>query len=222
MNTAGRQGPVRGRRIRTLIAVGLAGLVIGAVQPYGVEELLQLGHRLAATPAYLLLVVLAMVLLLTFGLPGSLGVWLIAPFQSPVIATALLVLASVGGALGAYQFSARFRGGLPAEGFSARVLALLSRHGGWATQTALRILPGFPHSMVNFAGGILGLPLVQFLLAATLGLTVKWAVYATAIHQLVDVVEEERALDWRVGLPLLALTVLILAGAYARRRLRSR
>jgi len=214
--------PTQGRRIRTLVIVGFTGLVIGAVQPYGIEELLDLGDRLAATPIYLLVIVLAMMLMFTFGLPGSLGIWLIAPFQPPVIATALLVISSVSGAFGAYHFSARFRGGLPADGFSARVLALLSKHGGLATQTALRVLPGFPHSLVNFAGGILGLPMAPFLIAATAGLTVKWAVYATAIHQLIDVVEDQRALDWRVGLPLLALTVLIFSGAYARHRIKGR
>lgn len=210
--------PASARRLQTLIMVATAGLVIGAVQPYGIDELLDLGQHMAAQPVYLVLVVIGMSLLFTFGLPGSLGLWLIAPFQPPLIATLVLLAGSVGGALGAYLFSARFREDAVPDGFAGRVLALLSRHSGVLSQTALRILPGFPHSVVNFSAGILGLPIPRFLAAATIGLAVKWGVYATALYELVEVVEEDRALGWSTGAPLLALALLILIGVWARRR----
>lgn len=139
--------------------------------------------------------------------------------QPPLIATALLVVGSVGGALGAYLFSARFRQDWDPGSLERRVVELLSRHGGMLTQMALRILPGFPHAMVNFAGGVLGLGLAGFLTAATLGLAVKWSVYAGAIHGLVEAVEQELALDWSTGVPLVLLSLLLLLGAGARRRL---
>jgi len=210
--------PTGGRRLRILFLVAMAGLVVGAVQPYGIGELLILGHHLAEEPVYLVLVVFGMVVLFTFGLPGSLGLWLIAPFQPPLIATGLLLVGSMGGALGAYLFSTRFREDALPVGFAGRMLDLLSRHGGVLSQTALRILPGFPHSVLNFCAGILGLPVLRFLAAALLGLTVKWGVYATALYQLVAVVEDERALGWSAGAPLLALALLILIGAWARHR----
>lgn len=218
MKLPAANAPAGGRRLRVLLVVAIAGLAIGAVQPYGIDELLVLGQRLTEDPVYLVLVVLGMIGLFTFGLPGSLGLWLIAPFQPPLIAAGLLLAGSVGGAFGAYLFSARFREESLADGFAGRVVALLSSHGGVLTQTALRILPGFPHSVVNFAAGILGLPVLHFLIAATIGLAVKWGVYAAAVHELVEVVEEDRALDWSAGAPLLALALLILAGAWARRR----
>ncbi|BBI50854.1 hypothetical protein HORIV_32750 [Vreelandella olivaria] len=50
-----------------------------------------------------------MAVTLAIGLPGSIGLWLIAPFYPPVIATAMLTLSSVVGALGAYQIAARWQ-----------------------------------------------------------------------------------------------------------------
>ncbi|MGY6554415.1 MAG: rhodanese [Wenzhouxiangella sp.] len=197
-----------------LIVVGVG---IGAVQPWGVDELLAFGRDLASNPWFLAVVVLTMIVLFSFGLPGSLGFWLIAPFQTPVVGTVLLLIGSVGGAFGAYRFSSRLRGDWEPEGFSSRIVRLLSRQGGVLTQTALRILPGFPHSVVNFAGGVLGLGLAGFLLAATIGLAIKWAVYASAVHGLVEAVEAGDALDFRTLLPLVVLSLLLMVGALAKR-----
>lgn len=217
MSKAASPSPSHTRRLWLLPLLIVVGVMIGAVQPWGVDELLAFGRDLASNPWFLAAVVLTMVVLFTFGLPGSLGFWLIAPFQTPLLATALLVAGSVGGALGAYRFSARLRGDWEPEGFSSRVVGLLSRQGGTLTQTALRILPGFPHSLVNFAGGVLGLGLGAFLFAAIVGLSIKWGVYASAVHGLVEAVEAGEALDFRTLLPLLILSALLLAGAGARR-----
>ena len=205
------------RRLWWLLLLIVAGTIIGSIQPFGVEELLGFGRELAEKPLFLAGVVLAMAVLFTFGLPGSLGLWLIAPFQPPLVATVLLVCGSVAGAFGAYQFSHRLRGEWEPEGFGKRVVDFLSRHGSWVTQIALRILPGFPHSVVNFAGGMLGLGLVGFLTAALVGLSIKWGVYAGAVHGLVEAVESDQALDITTLAPLLALSVLLLIGAAARR-----
>lgn len=207
----------RSGRLWLLPLLIIIGLSIGALQPWGVDELLAFGRDLAGNPWFLVGVVLAMAVLFTFGLPGSLAFWLLAPFQTPVVATFLLVLGSVAGAFGAYRFSARLRGEWEPEGFSRRIVHLLSRQGGILTQMALRTLPGFPHSVVNFAGGVLGLGLSGFLAAAIIGLTVKWGVYASAVHGLVEAVEAGDALDLRTLLPLLVLSGLLLGGAVARR-----
>ena len=218
MPNAARQNRSSGSRRVWLLPVLIAlGLGVAAVQPWGVAELFDFGRDLASQPWFLALVVLGMAVLFTFGLPGSLGFWLIAPFQAPLISTLLLLIGSVGGAFGAYRFSSSLRGDWEPEGFSRRIVHLLSRQGGLLTQMALRILPGFPHSVVNFAGGVLGLGLTGFLAAASVGLAVKWGIYASAVHGLVEAVEAGDALDFRTLLPLLILSVLLLAGALARR-----
>lgn len=193
------------------------GLLVGSLQPWSVDELLGFGRLLAGNPWFLLGAVLTMAVLFTFGLPGSLVFWLIAPFQAPAVATVLLLIGSVGGAYGAYRFSAGLRGDWEPQGFSSRIVSLLARQGGVLSQTALRVLPGFPHSVVNFAGGVLGLGLGGFLAAAAVGLSIKWGVYASAVHGLVEAVEAGDALDFRTLLPLLVLSALLLAGAVAKR-----
>ncbi len=207
----------RSGRLWLLPLLIVIGLGIGALQPWGVQDFLAFGQDLAGNPWFLLAVVIAMAVLFTFGLPGSLTFWLIAPFQAPVVSTFLLVLGSVAGAFGAYQFSSRMRGDWEPEGFSSRIVRLLSRQGGLLTQTALRILPGFPHSVVNFAGGVLGLGLGGFLSAAIVGLAVKWGIYASAVYGLVEAVETGEVLDFRTLLPLVVLSVLLLLGALAKR-----
>lgn len=213
------QSQSRPRRLWVLPLLIISGAVIASIQPWGVDELLEFGRDLSGNPLFLAGVVVTMAILFTFGLPGSLGLWLIAPFQPPLVATGLLVVGSVAGALGAYRFSSRLRGDWEPQGPGSRIVGLLSRQGGLLTQTALRILPGFPHSLVNFAGGVLGLGLPGFLTAAAVGLSVKWGVYASAVHGLVEAVESGQALDKTTLAPLLVLSVLLLLGAAAKRML---
>lgn len=160
-----------------------------------------------------------MAVTLAIGLPGSIGLWLIAPFYPPVIATAMLTLSSVVGALGAYQIAARAGRNWAPGGLTLKVMAMLEQRSDFMTQCAMRILPGFPHSVINFAAGLRGISLKTYLLAATLGLAVKWGVYSSAIYGALEAIEEENALQFDVLLPLIALALLLLAGAWYRRRI---
>lgn len=198
--------------------IGL-GMLVAVWQPVELSVLLEWGRVASGQPLFLTAIVLAMVLLFAFGLPGSIGLWLIAPFQPPLIATALLVTGSVLGALGAYAISRRMAGNWQPEGLSGRIVSLLEERGDIITQTALRILPGFPHSVINFAGGLLLLPLLAFTLSALIGLTVKWAVYASAVHGLADAVESGQAVQPSTIVPLLVLSALLLLGVWAKHRL---
>ncbi|MFB9147499.1 TVP38/TMEM64 family protein [Halomonas alkalicola] len=169
-------------------------------------------------PAVIISVILVMAVTLALGLPGSIGLWLIAPFYSPLAATPMLIVGSVLGALGAYWLSARVGDRWTPKGLTRKIMRRLEQRSDFLTQCALRVLPGFPHSVVNYAAGLLRLPLGTFLMAAIIGLGVKWAVYASAIYGALEAVEKEEALSVSVVLPLLALTVLLLVGAWVRRR----
>ncbi|WP_447528608.1 TVP38/TMEM64 family protein [Vreelandella sp. TE19] len=169
-------------------------------------------------PAVIVSVVAAMAVTLAIGLPGSIGLWLIAPFYTPWMATPMLTLGSVIGALGAYQLAARFHERIKPGGLTEKVMHTLEQRSDMLTQCALRILPGFPHSVINYAAGLNRLPLGPYLLAATLGLSVKWGVYSSAIYGALEAIEEENALQFDVLLPLVALALLLLIGAWYRRR----
>lgn len=169
-------------------------------------------------PLVVVSVILIMAVTLAFGLPGSIGLWLIAPFYPPLVATPMLVVGSVGGALGAYHLAARIGDRWTPGGLTRKIMNRLEARGDFLTQCALRVLPGFPHSVVNYAAGLLRLPLATFVTAAVVGLGVKWAVYASAIHGALEAVERKDALGPDVALPLVALTALLLVGAWLRRR----
>lgn len=169
-------------------------------------------------PAIIIGVMVTMAVTLAIGLPGSIGLWLIAPFYSPMIATVMLTISSVAGAWGAYQLAARAGDRWHPKGLTLKVMEKLEARSDLLTQCALRILPGFPHSVINFAAGLRRITLSRYLLAATLGLSVKWAVYSSAIYGALEAIEEENALQFEVVFPLLALTLLLLAGSWYRRR----
>ncbi|TVP81741.1 VTT domain-containing protein [Thioalkalivibrio sp.] len=203
----------------TLVAVGL---VLATWHARDLTVLLEKGEQIADRPAAMVAVVVLMIVLFAFALPGSLGLWLIAPFHPPVVSVAMLLVGSVLGALGAHTVSHRL-GKRWSPGASAeRLVEFLSHRSDLLTQSALRVLPGFPHSFVNYAGGVLGLPRGTFLLAALLGLTVKWGVYATAVHGAVEAIETGDALQPQTVLPLFVLAALLLLGGLVRKRIERR
>ncbi|MFY0990196.1 TVP38/TMEM64 family protein [Halomonas sp. C05BenzN] len=163
-------------------------------------------------------VMLIMAVTLAVGLPGSIGLWLIAPFYSPLVATPMLIVGSVAGALGAYWLAARVGERFSPGALTRKVMRMLEKRSDFLTQCALRVMPGFPHSVVNYAAGLCRLPLCTFLLAAVVGLGIKWAIYASAIYGALAAVEREESLGPDVVLPLVALTLLLLAGGWMRRR----
>lgn len=170
-------------------------------------------------PAVVLGVMSTMVITLAIGLPGSIGLWLIAPFYSPAVATLMLTLSSVAGAWGAYQLAAYAGDRWRPSGLTLKVMYSLEARSDLLTQCALRILPGFPHSVINFAAGLRRIPLGRYLIAAGLGLSIKWAVYSSAIHGALEAIEEGDALQFEVVFPLLALALLLLLGGWYRRRI---
>src|SRR5690554_6856155 len=64
------------------------------LSPLTGQSILTLGQQLSQQPLMLLLIVMAMALLMSVGLPGSICFWLIAPFHPPVIAALLLLVGS--------------------------------------------------------------------------------------------------------------------------------
>ncbi len=209
------------RRPWRLVAMGAALLMAAYLWIWHSPELADVqrwADEASHHPVVIISVILIMAVTLAFGLPGSIGLWLIAPFYTPLAATPMLILGSLGGALGAYYLSSRFSDRLAPKGLTRKIMRKLEKRSDFLTQCALRVLPGFPHSVVNFAAGLLRLPLGTFVMAAIIGLGVKWAVYASAIYGALEAVESEEAVRPEVILPLVALTLLLLIGAWLRRR----
>ncbi|WP_229358922.1 TVP38/TMEM64 family protein [Halomonas salipaludis] len=208
-----------------LVAIGaslLMAVLLWVWQSPDLSAFRQWADEASHHPLTMLAVMAVMAVTLAVGLPGSIGLWLIAPFHPPWVATLMLIVGSVGGALGAYWLAATFRQRYTPKGLTRRIMYVMSRRSDALTQCAFRVLPGFPHSVINYAAGLLHLPLRTFVIAAVIGLGIKWAVYASAIHGALEAVETGDALSIDVILPLLALALLLLLGAGVRRAVERR
>ncbi|MFZ2290748.1 MAG: VTT domain-containing protein [Halopseudomonas yangmingensis] len=205
-------------RLPTLLLAGLLLLMLaGALLPVSVADLLQWGAALASHPLALLGISLGMALLMSVGLPGSLCFWLIAPFHPPLVSVPMLMLGSILGAVGARRLGMTFGDNWRPGRGGRHILQLLARRSDFLTQCAMRTLPGFPHAFINLAAGVLHLPLPGFLLAALIGLGIKWSAYSHAVHGLLNARQAEAALGAGTLLPLAALAGLMLAGSLLRR-----
>lgn len=161
-----------------------------------------------------LTIVLAQFALYTFAQPGSILFWVAALLYSPLAATLILTAGGTSGALGAYLFARRLA---PLDLDRLReqhLFGLIARQGDFFTLCTLRVLPGIPHSIVNYASGMLALPLLSFLPATALGLAVKSYVYSSATAGVVgagpaDLIRVE------VLAPLILIALLLLLGRFA-------
>lgn len=205
-----------------LLALIGIGVLLVWWEPVPAAQLWDWGERLASTPAILAGLLLLQAVLFTFALPGSLVFWVVAPFNPPWLSTLVMLGGSLSGAAGARYFSMYLKRRSRKENSSSAVTRLLQRRADFFTQCAIRALPGFPHSLINYAAGVLHLPLPTFVAATTAGLGIKWGVYSTAVYEATEVAEGKAALGASTFIPLAILAVLLLLGAWLRRQLARR
>lgn len=159
----------------------------------------------------------AQVVLFMFALPGSTVLWLVAPLYPPAVAAAILAAGGSLGGLAGYFFARRMTARQMALLRRKRLFLLLEKHADFPALLALRLLPAFPHSVINYGAGVLRLPVAAFLAAAALGLGVKSFLYASVIYPVAQAEFSEFALMDTV-LALLGLALLVVAGRAFRRR----
>ena len=163
--------------------------------------------------------ILLQIVLFMFAMPGSTLLWVMAALYPPVPATLILVTGASLGGLAGYLFARKLATARLAQLRNNRLFRLLREHGDFLTLCALRVTPGFPHSIINYGAGILGLPLGRFFAAAVLGLSVKSFLLSSVIYHTLGAAEPSE-LAWRdIVLPLILLALLLLL---ARRILRRR
>lgn len=196
-------------------------IVLGVWQPVSIDTIMGWGHRFASEPMALAAVIIVQGLMFAFALPGSLLIWFVAPFLAPLVAVPVLLAGSLVGVAGGYVVSSRLGGDWrPRHG--AWLIDIVERRSDFFTQCALRVLPGCPHWVVNYSAGVLRLPLMTVLLAAAVGLSMKWTVYASAIHGIGSAAEARGEIGMTLVLPLVVLTAFLFVGSVLRRRLIAR
>lgn len=206
--------------LAALVALGIALEVLGLIDWRAALEWARgypAGWGLAAA------LILLQIAMFTFALPGSTIVWVAAVLYPAPMATLILTAGGTAGALAAYVFARRLGRVSTVQAREQRLYRVLEAQGDFLTLCALRVLPGVPHSLINYTAALLRLGLPRFLTATALGFAVKSFLYSTAIGQVVESATYSDIIRTETLGPLAAIALILLFGRVVRGRwLRSR
>jgi uncharacterized membrane protein YdjX (TVP38/TMEM64 family) len=162
--------------------------------------------------------VLLQTLLFMFALPGSTLLWVVAPLYAPFAATLILTAGGACGALAAYGFARRLTEVQQARLRRQRAWHMLERESDFLALCALRLVPAFPHSVLNYGAGILRLPLGRFVVSTVIGFGLKAFLYSSVIHRALAATDARDLLRPETLLPLFLLALLLFFARFLRRR----
>lgn len=181
-------------------------------------HLMAWGNVLADRPWTIVVIILIQAGLFATALPGSMALLLVAPFYDPLHGTLILTAGTISGGLAAYVLASRLGDAARARLADRKGFKILSRRSDVFTQCALRLIPGFPHAIVNYGAGVLRLPIGKFLAATSIAALIKWSVYTTAIHGLAEAEDVNEALNFSTLFPLVLLTLLLVLSSWIMTR----
>lgn len=213
-------GPAHAPRLPLagLLALVCVGVLLHVLDVFDWRETLQWARGHAQHWWLAVALIAAQVVLFMFALPGSTLLWLVAPLYPPALATAILTLGGSLGGLAGYYLARRMTTRQLALLRRERLFRFLEKHADFPALLGVRLIPGFPHSVINYGAGVLRLPVAAFLAAAALGLGVKSFLYASVIHAAAHA-EFSEFMHVDTVLALLGLAVLAFLGQALRRRL---
>ena len=188
-----------------MISVGIGLEISGLIDA---RELLALTRDHAQNWWMVVLLILAQAILFTFALAGSVFLWVAAPLYEPPLATFILAAGGTLGGIGAFFFSQFLTEDWKSKIERSRAYRILHAQEGFLTLFAMRVFPGFPHSVVNYSAGILNASLPPFIAAAMLGIAIKSFIYCRVIYRASSDFSVEALLDISVIGPLILLSML--------------
>ncbi|WP_244147331.1 TVP38/TMEM64 family protein [Desulfonatronovibrio hydrogenovorans] len=186
--------------------------------------LLDLSHRLdqlenlAESWWAPLVAVIAQIILYMFAFPGSVLMWTIGVLYPPWAAAGLVVAGGVLGSLSAYFFAVRMSYSWNKKLVDSKIYGLIRNNSGFLQLCALRCLPGFPHSFINYSAGILRIRLVPFIISTSIGFAVKGFIYCSAIYAAFHLEEGEPAVSFSNLWPLMVLVLFSLLGILIQKK----
>jgi len=208
-------------RVMRYFLIALLFLAVAYLNHIGVLNMNTLLAEVRANSdsAWLILVlILVQIILYTFALGGSYALWLVAPVYTPVNATAILAIGGTLGAISAYYFSRKISDKWVQRIENSRTYQLLHEHNHFFTVFSMRVLPGFPHGLINYSAGILKCPPMHFVASSLAGFTIKFYLYSDIVYHATDAIAHKKSFDIAALSPLIILSVLSLIGVYIRHR----
>lgn len=199
-----------------LIAAGIAMQVFDLLDP---RELISIGRGYADQWWLIVAIILLQVLLFTFALAGSQFLWVAATLYPPAMATFILTAGATLGGLSAYLFSAKLTEDWTIKVQASRVYRLLDKQDKFFTLLAMRIMPAFPHALINYSAGMLRIKWRFFIPATIIGISVKSYTYAQVIYNATGAVTLTELLDFSTYGPPLLISAFIITGLFIKYRL---
>ncbi len=195
-----------------IIGLNLAGVIDR-------DQVIKTGENIAHFWWAPYLLIIAKIVLYTFALPGSLLIWVAALFYEPVPATVITVVGGVAGGVGAQLFSKKLSSDFTERVKSSVFFKAIKNHSDFATLCAVRTLPNFPHSVINYGAGIINVPIRVFVFSSLIGFTVKGYLYCLAIRRAATADEITDLIHYETIIPLFVLTTLFVAGKILQKML---
>lgn len=205
-------------RLAMVAALILAGLALGHAGLLDAARAVAIAREYTQYWWLVPLLIFAQMLLFTFALAGSLFLWVAATLYEPPMATFILAAGGTLGGLGAYFFSGFLTADWKHRVENSRSYRLLQAQDNFFTLFAMRVFPGFPHSLVNYSAGILSANLAHFVAAAILGISIKSFIYARVIHSAATTLSLDLLLDPTILGPLVLLSLLSLVAVWINHR----
>lgn len=207
--------PGRNRVPYKIIMLGLlisAGVILHLLGWFDWRRFIELGEEYAHTWWFAPAIIMVKMVLYTFALPGSVMFWVAGLFYDPIPATAVIVAGGVGGATTAYFFARSISGEDAGRVETTRLFSLMRKNTDLATLCAVRTLPNFPHTVINYGAAILNVPLPRFIISTLVGFTIKGYLYSSMIRRAATADGFSGIIDLRTIGSLLIVAALFMAG----------
>lgn len=210
------------RGLRFILLLVITSLVLQATGVIDIPRILQFLADYSMEWWFIPALILIQAALYTFALAGSYALWIVAPLYTPVIATMILAGGGLLGAVSAYLFSRHLSEEWIQRVEHSRAYRLLNKHNSFFTCFALRIMPGFPHGLLNYSSGMLKTPPVRFVLATFAGFSLKFYIYSSLVHSAASAATHESSVSILDIWPLAVLSLFLLMGIVLRSMLTAR
>ena len=199
-----------------LVVLGISFQVSGV---FDVEKILSIAREYTDQWWLIVAFILLQIILFTFALAGSLIFWVVVTLYPPLISTLIVAVGATLGGLGAYFFSKYITDDWIKKIENSQAYKILHKEDNFFSLFALRVFPGFPHSLVNYSSGILQVNLSHFVAAAFLGVGIKSYIYADIIYNLSTKATIKDLLNVSTIAPLVLLSLISLAGVFIKYKL---
>ena len=199
-----------------LISIGIVLELSGLLET---ERLLMIARGYADDWWLPPVLIVLQAVMFTFALAGSLFLWVTAPIYPPEVAASILAAGAALGGAGAYLFSRRLTDEWIARIENSHAYRLLHQQDNFFALFALRVLPAFPHALVNYSSGILKVKLSHFIAAALLGVGIKSYIYCQVIYNATNSASQDELLSISTYGPLLLLSALAMIAVFLQYKL---